>query len=41
MYVVVRGKDLPAIAEALTTIQSANSALQDYAKGRRQELASV
>ncbi len=41
MYVVVRGKDLSAIADALTTIQTANSALQDYAKGRRQELASA
>lgn len=41
MYVVVRGKDLGAVAEALKTIESANSALLDYAKGRRQELASV
>ncbi len=41
LYVVVRGKDLASIADALTTIQSANVALQDYAKGRRQELASA
>lgn len=41
LYVVVRGKDLANIADALTTIQSANAALQDYAKGRRQELASA
>ncbi len=41
LYVVVRGKDLASIADALTTIQSANAALQDYAKGRRQELASA
>jgi len=41
MYVVVRGKDLATIAEALKTIESANTALQDYARGRRQELASA
>ena len=41
MYVVVRGKDLAAIAEALKTIESANAALLDYAKGRRKELASA
>ncbi len=41
MYVVVRGKDLAAIALALETILSANTALLDYAKGRRQELASL
>jgi uncharacterized protein (DUF169 family) len=41
LYIVVRGKDLPAVADALQTIQSANAALQDYAKGRRQELASA
>jgi uncharacterized protein (DUF169 family) len=41
MYVVIRGKDLAAIAEALKTIESANSALQNYAQGRRQELASA
>jgi uncharacterized protein (DUF169 family) len=41
LYVVVRGKDLPRIAEALSTIQNANAALQDYAEGRRRELASA
>jgi uncharacterized protein (DUF169 family) len=41
MYVVIRGQDLAGIVEALSTIQRANSALQDYAKGRRQELASA
>ncbi len=41
MYLVVRGKDLVAVADALKTIESANSALLDYAKGRRQELASA
>jgi uncharacterized protein (DUF169 family) len=41
MYVVVQGKDLAAIAEALKTIESANAALLDYATGRRKELAIV
>jgi uncharacterized protein (DUF169 family) len=41
MYIVIRGKDLARTVEALSTIQSANSALQDYAKGRRQELATA
>jgi uncharacterized protein (DUF169 family) len=41
LYVVVRGKDLPAIADALKTIGKANSALLDYANGRRKELASA
>jgi uncharacterized protein (DUF169 family) len=41
LYVVVRGKDLPAIADALETILSANTALLNYAKGRRQDLVSA
>jgi uncharacterized protein (DUF169 family) len=41
MYVVVRGKDLIVVADALQTIESANSALLNYAKGRRLELASA
>jgi uncharacterized protein (DUF169 family) len=41
MYVVVRGQDIVAVAEALNTIESANAALSNYAKGRRQELAST
>jgi uncharacterized protein (DUF169 family) len=41
MYFVLRGTDLPAVADALATITSANSALQQYAQGRRAELASV
>jgi uncharacterized protein (DUF169 family) len=41
LYVVVRGKDLPAIADALQTIERANTALLNYAKGRRQDLASA
>jgi hypothetical protein len=31
MYVVGRGKDLEAVAEALTTIENANAALEEYA----------
>ncbi len=41
MYVVVRGRDLAAVVEALKTIGTANAALQDYAKGRRQELSTL
>ena len=41
MYVVVRGKDLQAVAEALTTIENANAALEEYARGRRQQLSTV
>jgi uncharacterized protein (DUF169 family) len=41
MYVVLRGKDLAAVAEALKTIETANVALHDYAKGRRQQLSTL
>ena len=41
MYVVVRGKDLLAVAEALKTIASANLALHEYAIGRREQLSSI
>jgi uncharacterized protein (DUF169 family) len=41
MYVALRGKDLPAVAEALKTIGNANAALRDYAKGRREQLATI
>jgi len=41
MYVVLRGRDLPAVAEALKTIGSANTALHDYAKGRRAQLSTL
>jgi uncharacterized protein (DUF169 family) len=41
MYMVVRGKDVAAIADALGVITSANAALSDYAQGRRQQLASA
>lgn len=40
MYWVLRGKDLPAVADALAVIVSANTALNEYAKGRRQQLAT-
>jgi len=33
--------ELAAVAEALTVIASANSALQTYAQGRRSELATL
>jgi uncharacterized protein (DUF169 family) len=41
LYVVVRGADLPKIVDALVTISSANSALQEYARGRRQQLSTL
>jgi uncharacterized protein (DUF169 family) len=41
MYFVLRGQDLAAVDEALATITSANTALQEYASGRRAELASI
>src|SRR5271157_2576035 len=40
MYVVLRGKDLTAIAEALHVIGGANAALRDYAHGRREQLST-
>jgi uncharacterized protein (DUF169 family) len=41
MYLVLRGKDLAKIADALGVITSANSALQQYAAGRRKDLATI
>jgi uncharacterized protein (DUF169 family) len=41
VYVVVCGKDLQAVADALRVIANANAALSDYAKGRRSELAMI
>ena len=41
MYVVLRGKDLALVAEALKTIGSANAVLHDYAKGRREQLSTL
>src|SRR5580692_4279756 len=41
MYLVLRGKDLALIADALHVIATANSALQQYATGRRKDLATI
>jgi uncharacterized protein (DUF169 family) len=41
MYIVLRGSDLPKVADALRVITAANAALNDYAKSRRQQLASL
>jgi uncharacterized protein (DUF169 family) len=41
MYLVLRGKDLAAVADALGVIVSANAALNDYAAGRRSQLATI
>jgi uncharacterized protein (DUF169 family) len=41
MYFVLRGRDLAAVADALGVITSANAALNDYAKGRREQLVTV
>jgi uncharacterized protein (DUF169 family) len=41
LYVVIRGKDVAVVADALVVITNANAALNDYAKGRRQELATL
>jgi hypothetical protein len=41
MYFVLRGKDFACVADSLTIITSANAALNDYAKGRRSQLATI
>ena len=41
MYVVLRGSDLGRVADALTTIVDANTALKEYASGRRAQLATL
>lgn len=41
MYMVLRGKDLPVVIEALKTIGNANAALKDYATGRREQLSTI
>jgi hypothetical protein len=38
---ILRGKDLAAVADALTVISGANTALNEYASGRRQALATA
>src|SRR6266852_3584126 len=41
MYFVLRGRDLADVADALGVIGNANAALNDYAKGRREQLATT
>jgi hypothetical protein len=41
LYFFVRGKDLSVLADALDVITGANNALQQYAQGRRTELATA
>jgi uncharacterized protein (DUF169 family) len=41
MYVVLRGKDVPAVVDALKTIAPANAALHEYAKARREQLSTI
>jgi uncharacterized protein (DUF169 family) len=41
MYLVLRGNDLPKVTDALGVITGANSALQQYATGRRNDLATI
>ena len=41
LYIVVRGKDLEGLAEALDVITDANNTMQEFAQGRRSALASV
>jgi uncharacterized protein (DUF169 family) len=41
MYLILQGKDLGAVADALGVIVGANAALNDYAKGRRSQLATI
>ena len=40
LYVVIAGRDLPLAAAELSTIISANQALEDYHRGRRRALAT-
>jgi hypothetical protein len=40
VYFVLRGCDVPNVADALSVITSANAALQQYASGRRAQLAT-
>lgn len=41
VYFFLRGRDVPVVADALAVIISANTALHDYAKSRRLELATL
>jgi uncharacterized protein (DUF169 family) len=40
MYFVLRGKDLPAVADALNDIANANTTLHEYARERRRTIAA-
>jgi uncharacterized protein (DUF169 family) len=40
LYIVVPGKDLHAVAEALETIVNANQTMSEYARGRRVQLST-
>jgi uncharacterized protein (DUF169 family) len=41
LYVVLRGKDIASVVEALKTIGNANAALKDYAQGRREKISTT
>jgi uncharacterized protein (DUF169 family) len=41
LYVVFRGSDVSRVADALSTITSANAALQSYAQDRRSQLSTI
>jgi len=41
MYLVLRAKDLPAVAEALQVIGGVNAALRDYARARGEQLSTL
>jgi uncharacterized protein (DUF169 family) len=41
LYVVLRARDLPAVAEALQVIGGANAALRGYARDRREQLSTL
>ncbi len=40
LYVVLPGRDLPRVVEALDTVVAANAALADYHRARRQQLSA-
>jgi uncharacterized protein (DUF169 family) len=41
MYLVLRGRDVAAVADALGVVSTANAALSEYARGRREQLATI
>ncbi len=41
LYVVLRGRDLARVAEALRVISAANAALLEYARGRLEQLSTI